>query len=192
MCARKAVIFDMDGTLIDSGLDFDLIREELGLPQVPLLEAIRDMPEHQRRRCLQVITRHEDRAARESTLFPHARETLNLLASRGVPVALITRNSRRSVDQVLARHGLSFTWIRTREDGEMKPDPEPIRQVCRAMGVEARETVSVGDFAYDLRSAKAARALAVLIVHGPELPDFADEADLVIRSLLEVPPLLEQ
>ncbi|UCG33513.1 MAG: hypothetical protein JSU68_02550, partial [Phycisphaerales bacterium] len=83
MCARKAVIFDMDGTLIDSGLDFDQIRGELGLPKVPLLEAVRDMPENRRRHCMEVLDRHEEEAARECTLAPGARETMDVLSSRG-------------------------------------------------------------------------------------------------------------
>lgn len=186
----KAVIFDMDGTLIRSGLDFDVIRAELGLPKVPLLEAIEAMPDDERHRCMGVVERHEDNAARESTLFPYARETLEELASRRIPVVLMTRNSRRSVETILSKHGLSFEVVRTREDGETKPSPVPILEVCRALGVAPKETVHVGDFAYDVRAAKAAGTLAVLIVHGAELPDWADEADVVIRSLRELPPLL--
>ena len=189
----KAVIFDMDGTLIKSGLDFDLIRQELSLkPKAPLLEALRDMPDQERRRGLSILERHEDEAARGSTLFPHVRETLQELAARRVPVALMTRNSRRSVDTILSKHDLSFDLVRTREDGEIKPSPLPVLEVCRALGVEPKETINVGDFAYDVQAAKAAETLAVLVVHGPKLPEWADQADLVIHSLREIPPLLDR
>jgi HAD superfamily hydrolase (TIGR01509 family) len=191
MCARKAVIFDMDGTLIDSGLDFDRIRGELGLPKVPLLEAMQDMPEERRRHCMEVLDRHEEEAARECTLAPGARETMDVLSSRGVPTALMTRNSRRSVDTILAKHKLRFQVVRTREDGEIKPSPVPVLEVCRALGVAPQEAVSVGDFQFDLQAAKAAGALAVLLVHGAKEPPFAHEADVIIYSLREVPALLD-
>ena len=43
MNATTAVFFDMDGTLLDSRLDFDLIRNELGLAGTPILEAMESM-----------------------------------------------------------------------------------------------------------------------------------------------------
>lgn len=191
MRTTKAVLFDMDGTLIDSSLDFDCIRAELGLPKVPLLEAIATMPDQRRRHAEAVLQQHEDRAARQGTLFQHARETLDLLASRGLPVALLTRNSRRSVDLVLARHALAFDAIRTRDDGVNKPSPEPVRALCRSLGVDPAQTVLVGDYLFDIEAAQSAGSLAVLIVHQDQLPDFAHRADQVIRSLRELPPLLE-
>ena len=105
-------------------------------------------------------------------------------------MALMTRNSRRSVNTILAKHNLSFHVIRTREDGEFKPSPVPVLEVCQALGVAPQEAVSVGDFSFDVQAAKAAGALAVLLVRGAKHPPFADEADVIIYSLREVPALL--
>jgi phosphoglycolate phosphatase-like HAD superfamily hydrolase len=47
------------------------------------------------------------------------------LRENAMPTALITRNSRASVNVVLAKHGLVFDVVMSREDGKFKPDPEP-------------------------------------------------------------------
>lgn len=192
MHATTAVFFDMDGTLLDSRLDFDLIRHELGLAGVPILEAMESMTDADRRNAERVLERHEQRAAQEGTLFAHARETLTDLAGRNVRVGLMTRNSRRSVDSFLAKHQLAFDAIRTRDDGINKPSPEPVWALCRSLNVEPADTMLVGDYLFDLQAARAAGSLAVLIVRGNEMPEFADQADEIIGSLREVGPLLDK
>ena len=129
---------------------------------------------------------------RSDTLFAHARETLTDLAQRNVRVGLMTRNSRRSVDSFLAKHQLAFDAIRTRDDGINKPSPEPVWALCRSLNVEPADTMLVGDYLFDLQAARAAGSLAVLIVHGNEMPEFADQADEIIGSLCDLGPLLDK
>ncbi len=192
MNATTAVIFDMDGTLLDSRLDFDLIRSELGLAGAPILEAMESMTDADRRNAEQILERHEQRAAREGNLFAHAAETLADLSRRNVHVGLLTRNSRRSVDTFLARHELAFDAIRTRDDGVNKPSPEPVWALCRSLNVEPADTMLVGDYLFDLQAARAAGSLAVLIVRGNQMPEFADQADEIIGSLRDLGPLLDK
>ena len=55
-CAIRGVIFDLDGTLVDSGLDFDLMRREMGIaPGHALLEAIDALGEPEARRCREIL-----------------------------------------------------------------------------------------------------------------------------------------
>ncbi len=60
------MIFDLDGTLVDSGLDFPLMRREMGLPVgMPILEGLAEIPPGERLdECLRVLDRHECEAAR--------------------------------------------------------------------------------------------------------------------------------
>ena len=58
--STRGVIFDLDGTLVDSGLDFNEIRAELALPAgQPILEAIATMSKDDAARCQEVLARHE-------------------------------------------------------------------------------------------------------------------------------------
>ena len=61
----RGIIFDMDGTLVDSGLDFDAIRRDIGLPERhPILEGVEAIPAGpERERALEILHRHEHEGA---------------------------------------------------------------------------------------------------------------------------------
>jgi HAD superfamily hydrolase (TIGR01509 family) len=181
-----AVIFDMDGTLTHDAHDYDRIRAELGLGREPILEAVSRMTGDERRRAEEVLHRHEAAAAADSALQPNAERVLRALRAAGIPVALMTRNSRRSVETLLARHGLAFDHIRTREDGPFKPAPDPVLDICRALGVPPGDAWVVGDYRYDILCGRAAGATTVGLQSGPQRPEWADEADFVIGDLMEL------
>jgi HAD superfamily hydrolase (TIGR01549 family) len=186
----QVVIFDMDGTLTRPWLNFDRIREETGVDG-PLLEALPAMTPAQRARVLAVLERHEAEAAANSELQPGAGEVVNAIRDSGLPTVLMTRNSRRSVETLMERHDLSFDIVRTREDGAVKPSPEPIFAVCRLLDVEPRGAWSIGDFHYDIICGAAAGAVTVLLLDETvERPTWADEADHVIHRLDALLPLL--
>lgn len=188
---RRVVIFDMDGTLTRPYLDFDLLREEIGLETGPVLEAVLAMPPEGRIAAEAVLQRHEDEAAAASELQPGAAEVVAAVREAGLLPVLMTRNSRRSVDVVLRKHGLSFDLVRTREDGAMKPSPEPVLDICRTLGADPRQSWSVGDFHYDILCGAAAGCTTVLLLGDEQpRPDWASEADHVIHDLRELLPLL--
>lgn len=184
---RGAVIFDMDGTLIRSNLDFDLMRAEIGIENTPILEAMEKMSADDRRRAEAILHRHEERAAASSELLPGASEVVAAIRVAGWPVALMTRNSRASAAAFQERHGFSFDYVRTREDGPFKPSPEPVFDICRALAREPGASWCIGDYHYDIHCGKAAGAKAVLLLERPdERPDWAGEADIVISELNEL------
>ncbi len=186
----RAVIFDMDGTLTCPILDFDRIREEIGVTE-PILEAMRTMSPAERRRADAILERHEADAAERSELQPDATEVVAAVRSEGIPAVLMTRNSRKSVDTLQARHGLAFDMIWTRESGAMKPSPEPVFSICRALEVEPRDTWTIGDYHHDIVCGAAAGAVTVLLLGNPTgSPAWADDADHVISELRELLPLL--
>lgn len=186
------VIFDMDGTLTRANLDFDLIRREMGLgPRPTILEAMVEMPPEERARAEAILERHEAQAAATCELQTGAAQTVRDVRSRGIPVVLMTRNSRKSVEVFQRRHGLAFDLIWTREDGPMKPSPEPVRLICRRFGLDAAGTWVVGDYHYDIICGAGAGATTVLLIaDGRSRPDWADEADFVIVDLRELPVLM--
>ncbi len=186
----RVVIFDMDGTLTRPYLDFDRIREEIGVRE-PILEAMEKMSPGDRSRAESILQGHEAEAAANCELQPSAVEVVAAIRGAGMAAVLMTRNSGRSVAVFQARHGITFDAIRTREDGAMKPSPAPVLAICRALGVEPDQAWTIGDYHYDIICGAAAGATTVLLSDGEaEPPAWADEADHVIGSLGELLTLL--
>lgn len=190
----RGVVFDLDGTLIDSRLDFPRIRAEMRLPpgQVGILESVLALAdESHRAHCEQVLWSHEQQGAQSATLMDGARELLRVLAQRQIPTAVLTRNSRRSTDLALNRLDLGFSQVLTREDAPPKPDPAGLLQICENWGFTRHEVLFVGDFQFDLQTGQQAGVRTVLYAPGV-LPTYADEADFVIPHLSDLVDIVER
>jgi len=187
----RAILFDMDGTLTAPMLDFPRIKREMGIGSRPILEALAEMSSTDRAAAETVLLRHEQQAAMESSLNHGCEELLDWLKARSMPTALITRNSRLSVTTVLARHGLSFDVLVTRDDGRFKPDPEPLLLACRKLGVEPDDAWMVGDGQYDVEAGLAAGVRTVWVSHGND-PSFDARPWWVIRDLPELRKMLDE
>jgi HAD superfamily hydrolase (TIGR01509 family) len=187
----KAILFDMDGTLTRPMLDFDLIKQEMGIPGRPILESLAAMDTPQRAAAETILHRHEEQAAVESTLNEGCVELLSWIAQANIETALITRNSRKSVETVFQRHGLHFDICITREDGKFKPDPAPLQLACTQLRVDAQQTWMVGDSYHDVNAGVAAGIRTVWISHGSER-DFAAMPWKTVNDLIELTSLLRE
>lgn len=182
---RAAIIFDLDGTLTKPLLDFDAIRAEIGVGG-PILEALDRMDRPERDRAEAILLRHERHAAEHAELHEGARETLQAGREMGYRLAILTRNSRTTVDQILTTHDLHVDAVRTREDGAIKPSPEPVLALCRELDADPARSWMVGDFLFDIQSGRAAGTHTILMIGDGVVPPFADQADFVIRRLDEL------
>lgn len=188
--STKAVIFDLDGTLTVPLLDFDQIRRETGVESGPLLETLQAMPPWRRAVVESILIHHELAAARASQLNPGVKSVTAALSAAGIKQAVLTRNCRRSTNITLQRHGLKFDAVITRENEPVKPSPQPVLDLCKAMLVKPHETIVVGDYLFDIESGKAAGARTVLLCHNSSVPHYADLADHVIHNLKQLLDLL--
>ena len=183
----RGVIFDMDGTLTTMCFDFDQIKAEANVGDVDLLDYLGTVHGAEREQVHRVILKFEKIAAARTKLNRGARTVLRGLRQRKLPAALLTRNSRRSVDLVCRRLELVFDVAVSREDGPYKPSPEPIRNIARRWGAKPSEVLMVGDYKWDVMCAKNAGARsAVLVEGGGALPEWANNAEFVIHRLTEV------
>ena len=73
-----------------------------------------------------------------------------------------------------------------RNDEPVKPDPFGVKMLCKHFKVQPKETLVVGDYLFDLQSAKAAGAIAVLMKSSEKSEQFASFADYTVDSLTEI------
>ncbi len=187
-----AVIFDLDGTITRPFLDFDVIRREMGLPKgLPILEAMGTLDAPSRAAAEAVLDRHEQAAAEQSTTHDGAREAIERLRGHGCPVAILTRNTRKWTTFVLDKHGIVVDAIRCREDGAVKPSPQPVLELCQVLGADPAASWMIGDHRFDLESGRDAGSRTILMLGDREdMPTWAELADHIVRSFDEIPPLI--
>jgi len=182
----KGVIFDMDGTITEPYFDFVNIKEETGTGDVDLLDYLRTASDVEYERVHAIMQRFEDMGVANAKLNDGARELLDELSRRGLPTALLTRNTRRSVDGVCRKLKLNFDISITREDGPYKPAPEPIWEIARRWGAKPHEVLMVGDYKWDVLCAKNAGTPCALLIDGDEEPEWANGVEFRLKSLLDV------
>ncbi len=190
----KAVIFDLDGTITEPYLDFDVIRKEMGLTKEDgsILDVIKTLPPARRERVESILARHEQEAVDESSLNKGTRRSLETMRKMGLRLGILTRNRKCNALAVLEKHGLDFEVVVGREDGPVKPDAFGVLHICEFFGVEPCETMVVGDYLYDLLCAKEAGAKAVLLAKHADWAQFAVHADFVIEQIDELIDIIEQ
>ena len=193
----RGVIFDLDGTLVDSHLDFDRIRAEMGFePGVPVLETIDTLPEKDAQRCWEILERHEQAGFQRAKLMPGVREVLVALDQRNILQALVTRNSRRIAEATLERFSLRFDPIVAREDAAPKPDPEAIEKILALWSFKPDQVAIVGDFRFDIEAGHRAGVRTVLFTGGRDTTSLArnlmgpEQADFLLESFEQADKLL--
>jgi HAD superfamily hydrolase (TIGR01549 family) len=197
MVHRSAIIFDFDGTLTKPHLDFDLIRAEIGNVEGPLLEAFAQLDGAQRARAESILERHERQAAEEGALQDGAAQTLARLRRLGYPLAILTRNARRWVEVMLGRFDITLDAMRTRDDGAIKPSPEPVLSLCEELGAHPHQSWMIGDHLFDILTGINAGTKTVLVrgdppARHPNMDEAVARADYVIETLVELPDLVQQ
>ncbi|PQO39468.1 HAD family hydrolase [Bremerella cremea] len=191
----RGIIFDMDGTIVDSGLDFAAMRKEMGLRSgVPILEQLNELSPGERAEMETILHRHEMAGADRATIIDGADRLLAALSDEGRPMAIVTRNSTETTAHTLSRLKIDhfFDIVICREDGPHKPDPWAILEICRRWRFAVDEVVMVGDFELDIQSAVNAGCPSVLYTEGkpPEQVPGADLATHVAVHLNDLYHLL--
>lgn len=178
MTAPKAVVFDQDGTLIDTYIPGPYAYSvAVGRP-VTLQELDAVLHLGAARNLVSALLGREatdeddDRfhdALAEATakIEPYAGivDLLTALRRRGVPSGVATNSDSRSAGVMLGTHGLDayFATIATvdRVDGVPKPEPDVILLAVRELGLEPAEVLFVGDSVADMTASRAAGTVAV-------------------------------
>jgi len=127
-------------------------------------------------------------------LYDDVSESLRTLAQAGVRLGLIS-NSHRCLDSFRSHFeldGLISVTVSSLEHGFLKPHPSIFRVALERAGVGAHEAAMVGDsLSHDVAGARRVGMRGILLVRGGEPPE-VDDGIAVIRTLTELPTLLER
>jgi len=179
----RAVIFDMDGTLTVCPLDFPAMRADCGLPpDSNILAEARKLSPARQAEIDRILDGHERRAAADCQLRPGALHVLSALRKSGLRLALLTNNSARSARTIIARHGLAFDVVLTREDAAPKPAPDAVLSIAGRLDIPPEHLLMVGDYKFDVMAGHAAGARTAF-VHTESRCEAPPETDFVLDDL---------
>lgn len=217
MTRLRLVVFDVDGTLVDSqahilaamdgaftsvGRPAPARETTLGIVGLSLPEAMRRLcADASAVECEALVEAYKAsfRTLRltgsiESPLFPGTRTALDALRADDMSVlGVATGKSRRGLDHLLDLHGLTshFRTTQVADDHPSKPHPSMLLAALRETGVEAPDAVMVGDTEYDIEMGFAAGFRTVGVTWGYHGRARLAGADAVIDSWSELDAVLD-
>lgn len=216
----RAIVFDLDGTLVDSAPDIQLAINAAFRPlgvapfELPAVKGLigGGAPAAVARACAMAgltLSAADEKLALERFyavyaeasaegrgLYPGAHELLDHLVGRRIPLGLCTNKAQPIAEIALRALRINSYFgsvIGARDDLPKKPDPTALHAALAPLGAAAGDAVMVGDTAADIGAAKAAGCRSIAIRHGySRVPVENLGADAVIEALDEVVGAIER
>lgn len=192
----SAVLFDLDGTLLDTAADIAralnrAIAEHDWPPIAPagvtrmigggapkLIERAARMQQREVDQMTHAVLverffHHygalEENGESEASAYEGAAEALRRLHEAGLRIAVVTNKQQRFAQALLRLHGL-IRWVDLVVGGDTcerrKPDPQPLLHACAVLGVPTVAALMVGDSTNDVQAARAAGMPVLCVPHG--------------------------
>lgn len=186
----NAVLFDLDGTLIDTADDFVIclndLRQEKGLAPLPdadIRKVVSDGARAMIKLCFDLtpednefeairtafLEMYLNNIARKSRLFEGLDETINWCNEHNIPWGIVTNKGRKYSEALIKELGLDktiATLVCPDDVTNTKPDPEPILKALGEMNMQSEQCVYVGDHARDIESGKRANMATIACAYG--------------------------
>ncbi|MDK9722239.1 MAG: phosphoglycolate phosphatase [Rhodospirillales bacterium] len=210
---HKSILFDLDGTLIDSlpdlahalnrlladkglaPLELAAVRLMVGDGARKLVErafaaAGNPQPHDIEQQHARFLELYEEGPAQRTAIYPGVVETLTELKSLGLKLGLVTNKPQAATEMILDSLRLSPLFdavVGARAGLALKPDPAPLRQALEDMGAQSGQALMVGDNANDVQAAKALCIPVVAVTYGYSRIDPAHlGADILIERFSDL------
>jgi len=196
----KAVVFDLDGTIVDFNLDYKSARAEViqflsnqGFPQsiFSINESVFEMLKKLeiyiknnrnnnkdysklRKDVLSILERYEMKSAESTQLVPGVVEALQALKKMKLKLGLFTVNSKKVTEHILSTFRLKpfFKTVVTRDSvPTVKPNPIHLETALKSLKAKPEEALVVGDSVWDIKAAKELNIFAVGASTGIATPE---------------------
>ncbi len=218
MRAPRAILFDLDGTLVDSAPDLGGtivdMQKERGLPPTPI-EWLRPYASAGARGLLgkgfglqpgdaqfdsmktEFLNKYEQRLVQDSRLFNGIPEMLQGLEDRGIAWGIVTNKHERfalPLVRLIGLHPTRGVVIGGDTTGHAKPHPAPCQEGARRLGISADDCWYVGDDERDVQAGFAAQMGTVATEYGycgGDTPLQEWGADAIVQTPLELLPLID-
>lgn len=215
----RAVLFDMDGTLLDTAPDFIAVAQAMrlarGLDRVPD-QQVRDVVSGGARAMvlsafdvdplsdefevlrLEFLDRYQEHCAVESRLYEGMEELLVEIEKTNLIWGVVTNKPLRFAEPIMHQLGLasrSAVLVCPDHVSKSKPDPEPMLLACSQLDLDPSTVLFVGDDLRDIESGRAAGSRTAAVRYGYVHPDDDPDtwgADMVVGHPLELLALLHR
>lgn len=217
----KAVLFDLDGTLIDTAADFvRIIQQMCRDEQRPVVEAeiIRTQVSEGARAMVQLVypemdvtdpvflahrqrflNTYGDNIVVDTNLFEGMYPLLEELEAHQIPWGIVTNKPRGLSELLLAALNLTercAVLVCPEDVSKTKPDPEPMYLAAKQLNLEARDIIYVGDHPRDIDAGRNAKMYTILAAYGYLPVESRDDllawqADAIIQTVPELHQLLK-
>ena len=186
----RAVLFDLDGTLIDSSVDIvasvryalrmidereppgaEEILQEVGKPLELIVRNLGYAVDASRAGLFVDTYRahYAEHFSDHTMLYPGVKEMLGEVRNAGAKLALVTTKHQTQADFTIAHYQLGqfFDYVHGYLDGRRhKPDPEPAQIATARIGIHPRDTIMVGDSEFDIETGRAAGTATCAVTYG--------------------------
>lgn len=195
----KCVIFDVDGTILDTeksilkslqkvlrdeGKDYtsDKLRFALGIPGKEALKKlnINDVERVQSKWSKTVLE-----YSREVTVFQGVKEIIKRLSENPISTGIVTSKTKQELIDEFDPFGLSHFFdctISASDTENHKPHPDPLLLCLKKLNADKDETVYIGDSIYDMQSAKSAGLEFALALWGSKTTKGFESADYILNK----------
>ena len=185
----KLVIFDMDGTVFKSFLDWKKIKKELDVKEgKSILKTIYNGNNIDKKR-LNILLKYENDNTKRAYPIEGIDDFLKFLKSNSINTAILTNNNKENTYYLLNKYSLNFDLVITRESGLWKPSGRGFEFIMKEFSCNTSNTSVIGDSYYDIKASRDAKISDIYIIKNQHIEE--EEGVVYFKNYTELLPIFK-